>query len=134
MRARLLLLSFLVLIISACGGTGPEASSHNPSDPGSEVIRPEERGPEIAVRDLPEEARQVLRLIKEGGPFPYPRDGAVFANRERLLPARSRGYYREYTVETPGMRSRGARRIIASAKGDYYYTDDHYRSFKRIRE
>jgi ribonuclease T1 len=90
--------------------------------------------PEIAVVDLPREARETLRLIKQGGPFPYARDGAVFNNRERLLPARSRGYYREYTVQTPGARDRGARRIIAGGPGEYYYTEDHYASFRRIRE
>lgn len=89
--------------------------------------------PEIAAVDLPREARETLRLIERGGPFPYARDGAVFNNRERLLPARSRGYYREYTVQTPGARDRGARRIIAGGPREYYYTDDHYASFRRIR-
>ena len=89
---------------------------------------------EIRVAELPTEARETLALIKAGGPFPYPRDGAVFGNRERLLPKRERGYYREYTVKTPGARDRGARRIIAGRGGEYYYTEDHYRSFKVIRE
>ncbi|OFZ93157.1 MAG: hypothetical protein A3F74_12040 [Betaproteobacteria bacterium RIFCSPLOWO2_12_FULL_62_58] len=88
--------------------------------------------PQIAAADLPRDARDALRLIKRGGPFPYARDGAVFNNRERLLPARSRGYYREYTVQTPGARDRGPRRIIAGGRGEYYYTDDHYASFRRI--
>ena len=68
---------------------------------------------------LPAEARQTLALIKRGGPFPYPKDGAAFGNRERLLPQRERGYYREYTVTTPGARDRGARRIIAGRRGEY---------------
>ena len=89
---------------------------------------------EIPARDLPPEARHTLALIKAGGPFPYQRDGAVFGNREGLLPRRSRGYYREYTVRTPGTRSRGARRIVAGKGGELYYTDDHYQSFRRIRE
>ena len=89
---------------------------------------------EIRTAELPPEARETLALIKGGGPFPYARDGAVFGNREGLLPKRERGYYREYTVKTPGARDRGARRIIAGRGGDYYYTDDHYRSFKVIRE
>ena len=97
----------------------------------------------IALAELPPEATQTLRLIRHGGPFPYPRnDGVVFGNFERRLPAQPRGYYREYTVPTPGSRDRGARRIIAgegvernvATSGEYYYTDDHYRSFRRIRE
>jgi ribonuclease T1 len=96
---------------------------------------------DIQARDLPQEARATLRLIQKGGPFPYAKDGVVFGNRERILPRQSRGYYTEYTVKTPGERNRGARRIIAgqgstgspSTSGEYYYTDDHYNSFKRIR-
>ena len=89
---------------------------------------------EISFKQLPAEARQTLAHIKAGGPFPYEKDGRVFGNREGLLPKRSRGYYREYTVKTPGARDRGARRIVAGMPGEYYYTDDHYRSFKRIIE
>src|ERR1041385_8962271 len=81
---------------------------------------------------LPAEARATLSLIARGGPFPYTRDGAVFSNRERQLPVRDRGYYREYTVKTPGIRGRGPRRIVAGRGGEYYYTDDHYRTFRRI--
>ena len=89
---------------------------------------------EIAVAQLPQEARHTLALIKAGGPFPYSRDGSIFGNREGLLPKRKRGYYREYTVKTPGAKDRGARRIVAGISGEYYYTEDHYRSFKRIIE
>ena len=89
---------------------------------------------EIPAADLPPEARQTLVLIGAGGPFPYQRDGSVFGNREGLLPRRGRGYYREYTVQTPGARDRGARRIVAGKGGEFYYTADHYRSFRRIRE
>ena len=89
---------------------------------------------EISLSTLPLEAQQTIRLVKAGGPFPYQRDGAVFANREGLLPKRERGYYREYTVRTPGARDRGARRIVVGRGGEYYYTDDHYRSFRRIIE
>ena len=87
----------------------------------------------IPAQKLPPEARQTLELIKAGGPFPYKQDGRVFNNREGLLPKKSRGYYREYTVKTPGARDRGARRIVAGQR-EYYYTDDHYRSFRRILE
>jgi len=89
---------------------------------------------DIRLRDLPTDARHTVELIRQGGPFPYERDGAVFSNREKLLPARERGWYREYTVRTPGERTRGARRIVAGRDGTLYYTDDHYRSFRRILE
>lgn len=89
---------------------------------------------EVARSALPPEARDTLARIDHGGPFPYRNDGSIFHNREGLLPARGGGYYREYTVRTPGARDRGARRIVAGAGGERYYTDDHYRSFKRIRE
>ncbi len=89
---------------------------------------------EVAVAELPPEARRTLALIRKGGPFPYDRDGIVFNNREKLLPLRERGWYREYTVVTPGVRHRGARRIVAARSGEFYYTDDHYASFRRIRE
>ncbi|PWK85326.1 ribonuclease domain-containing protein [Fulvimonas soli] len=83
---------------------------------------------------LPPEAADTLRLIARGGPFPHRQDGAVFGNYEGLLPARPRGYYHEYTVETPGARDRGARRIITGGTPprEYYYTGDHYRSFRRF--
>ena len=77
---------------------------------------------------------ETLVRIQRGGPFPYRRDGAVFRNRERRLPAREQGYYREYTVPTPGAKDRGARRIVAGRGSEYYYTDDHYESFRRVRE
>jgi ribonuclease T1 len=93
----------------------------------------------VALAELPEQARSTYRRILSGGPFPYAKDGAVFGNRERLLPARNRGYYREYTVETPGSPDRGARRIVCG--GDRptvpdacYYTGDHYASFRRIAQ
>lgn len=84
---------------------------------------------------LPAEAIATLQLIERGGPFPYRKDGTVFQNRERLLPDKPRGYYREYTVPTPGERDRGARRIVTGGNppASYYYTDDHYRSFHRIQ-
>ncbi len=91
-------------------------------------------GAEIAAKDLPKEGRDTLALIKKGGPFPYAKDGTVFGNREGRLPRQKRGYYKEFTVRTPGERTRGARRIVAGAKGDYWYTDDHYATFRRIRE
>ena len=91
----------------------------------------------IAVADLPRQGQQTYRLILQGGPFPYDKDGTVFGNRERLLPRERRGYYREYTVETPGARSRGARRIVCGGvrvtiPDVCYYTSDHYSSFRMI--
>ena len=89
---------------------------------------------ETTANALPSEARDTLALIKAGGPFPYSQDGKTFQNREKRLPPRERGYYREYTVKTPGAKDRGARRIVAGRGGERYYTDDHYRSFRRIIE
>jgi ribonuclease T1 len=86
----------------------------------------------MGVADLPAEARDTLRLIERGGPFPDRKDGSVFSNRERRLPPRPFGYYREYTVPTPGARNRGARRIVTGDSAERYYTADHYRSFRRI--
>ena len=92
----------------------------------------------IGFDELPKEAQRTLALIKKGGPFPYAKDGIVFRNYEGVLPKRKRGYYHEFTVKTPGTRGRGARRIITggepASSGEYYYTDDHYATFKRIEE
>lgn len=91
----------------------------------------------VGLASLPAEARQTEQLIRSGGPFAHAKDGTVFANREGLLPHESRGYYREYTVKTPGAHNRGARRIVcgglaATAPEACYYTADHYASFMRI--
>lgn len=94
----------------------------------------------IGWDDLPREGRATLQLILQGGPFPYAKDATVFGNREKLLPAQPRGYYREYTVPTPGASNRGARRIVAGSgragdpatSGEYWYTADHYQSFRRV--
>lgn len=91
----------------------------------------------IPVSQLPAEGQAVHRSIHAGGPFPHPKDGSVFGNRERLLPASPRGFYREYTVSTPGSRDRGARRIVCGgarpkAPDACFYTADHYNSFQRI--
>jgi ribonuclease T1 len=101
---------------------------------GLACAREQPQPPDIRLEQLPPEARQTLAAIQRGGPFPYRRDGAAFGNRERRLPAREQGYYREYTVPTPGAKDRGARRIVAGGGAEYYYTDDHYASFRRIRD
>lgn len=91
---------------------------------------------DIALANLPEQGRETYRRIHEGGPFPYEKDGVVFGNRERLLPGQKRGYYREYTVRTPGSKDRGARRIVCGGEARRpdacFYTADHYASFRRI--
>ena len=93
---------------------------------------------DVKLVDLPKEARDVFVLIGKGGPFHYSRDGVSFGNRERLLPLMPKGYYREYTVRTPGAHDRGARRMVcggpAAAPEACYYSDDHYQSFRRIRQ
>jgi ribonuclease T1 len=93
--------------------------------------------PTVELSTLPSQAQQTHRLILSGGPFPYRKDGTVFFNRERLLPLQARGWYREYTVKTPGSPDRGARRIVCGgtrpvAPETCYYTADHYASFRRI--
>lgn len=88
--------------------------------------------PTIRYQDLPQQAKETVALIDQGGPFPFDRDGITFQNREQLLPKKPNGYYKEYTVITPGSRDRGARRIIAGGQGELYYTDDHYESFREV--
>ncbi|GAB1235343.1 ribonuclease domain-containing protein [Ferrigenium sp. UT5] len=91
--------------------------------------------PSISVAELPPEGRVTLQRIQQGGPFSYPRDGVVFGNYEHRLPQQPRGHYREYTVPTPGVRHRGARRIVCGiVPVECYYSADHYRTFRRIRE
>jgi ribonuclease T1 len=94
-------------------------------------------GATLALNDLPKQGRETYAQILKGGPFAYDKDGVVFGNRERILPAQKRGYYREYTVKTPYARNRGAKRIVCggtepTAPEACYYSDDHYASFKRI--
>jgi ribonuclease T1 len=93
--------------------------------------------PTLSVTDLPREGQETFQLIHQGGPFPYEKDGTVFGNRERILPRAMRGFYREYTVRTPGVKHRGARRIVCGGQAPRkpeacYYTSDHYASFRHI--
>lgn len=93
--------------------------------------------PTVALSALPVQAQETHARVVRGGPFPYAKDGSVFGNRERLLPRQQRGYYREYTVRTPGSRDRGARRLVcggaqATQPDTCYYTEDHYTSFRRV--
>ncbi|MEG2046583.1 MAG: ribonuclease [Comamonas sp.] len=119
-----------LLLGAACALPGMSASARSALD--AEVA-----APGIALQELPPQGRTTYALILEGGPFPYDKDGAVFGNRERVLPAHKRGYYREYTVKTPRSRDRGARRIVCGGKQPQqpdacYYTSDHYSSFRKI--
>ena len=102
--------------------------------PPSGGATPDSGLPTVAESALPDEADTTLALIRAGGPFPYEEDGGVFGNRERILPRQRSGYYREYTVETPGEGDRGPRRIIGGAGGDLYWTTDHYASFRQVQE
>jgi guanyl-specific ribonuclease Sa len=131
----------LALLVAIAVVAAERWSSHEPSGqreaPAAESSRAPPgvaAAPQRHPESLPPEATTTLAAIERGGPFPYDRDGSVFQNRERRLPDRPRGYYREYTVATPGARDRGARRIVAGGQPPevYYYTDDHYRSFRRV--
>lgn len=147
----LLLAGLLMLAFLAFGGTGflgqlteittPEGTSSASPAPSAASASSAAPGrdnpsalPEVRESALPAEGRRVLELIRAGGPYRYSQDDQAFGNFERILPRRDRGYYREYTVPTPGESDRGARRIVAGADGEKYYTDDHYESFKFIAE
>lgn len=110
---------------------GSASASATPSNPAPAM--PNLDAFTVALGDLPPEAITVIGQIETGGPFAYPKDGSTFGNREKLLPLRERGYYREYTVMTPGSKDRGARRIIAGGSGELYYTADHYATFRLIK-
>lgn len=138
-RSRLLLplLAALFLLAALAGFLGPG------QDRGSTPSAPAQAGTASALPAfLPPEAAPVIARIQRGGRFVNRQDGSTFGNRERRLPLKERGYYREYTVPTPGSRNRGARRIVAgqgrvgdvARSGEYYYTANHYRSFSRISE
>lgn len=119
------------LCVQAHGISNPELLAYSVEKSNQDKVA---ELPTVSASDLPPEAKRVLDLIRQGGPFPYPRDGIVFGNRERYLPVRPRGYYKEYTVKTPGRSDRGARRIVAGAGGEFYYTEDHYKTFRLIKE
>jgi ribonuclease T1 len=134
------------VLLTACGGslprgsatysgtsTGGAAATPAPSDAASLApAAPVSNLRTMLVAQLPEQGVDTLRLIAAGGPFPYSKDGAVFSNREGILPQHKSGWYHEYTVITPGSGDRGARRIIAGDDGGRFYTDDHYASFREV--
>ncbi len=108
------------------------AQRESPSQRESQPQRIQIALADISVKALPPEARETLKLIEKGGPYPHDRDGIVFGNFEKRLPLKDRGYYHEFTVKTPGVKHRGARRIVTGKGGEAYYSDDHYNTFKRI--
>ena len=116
-------------LLGAGGGSTARSASPSPSA-GSQT--PRSGLPGIAVADLPKQARDTLALIDRGGPYPYSQDNTVFGNLERVLPERPKGYYREYTVVSPGSSSRGTRRLVVGAQGDIYFTADHYQTFRQV--
>jgi ribonuclease T1 len=126
--AKFALTSCLLVVLVA--GMPAQAKGPTEAAPGASVSVP--------LAELPRQGRETYELIRQGGPFPYGKDGTVFGNRERLLPAEKRGFYREYTVRTPGSSDRGARRIVCGgperAPHACYYTADHYASFRKIVE
>ena len=123
-RLKLVVTGFLLVALLGVGSASAKAVSN-----GSEVG-------DVALSALPVQGQDTHRLIYQGGPFPFDKDGVVFGNRERLLPMHKRGYYREYTVRTPGSRDRGARRIVcggpATMPDACYYSADHYANFRQI--
>ena len=139
-----LLTGLVVLALFAFGGEGllgqlVQGPTPAPTSSAGQATSPrgtENRSglPEIRESALPAEGRRVLELIRAGGPYRYSQDDETFGNFERILPRQARGYYREYTVPTPGESDRGARRIVAGDGGDKYYTDDHYETFRFIAE
>ncbi|MEV5125788.1 ribonuclease domain-containing protein [Streptomyces decoyicus] len=137
------LLAGLLLVLAGCATGGGDTGSSPGSGRSTATAVAEAPGPTrvpdwapgmpvVPVGALPSQARDTLRLIDAGGPFPYAKDGTVFGNRERLLPRQPHGHYHEYTVRTPGSPDRGARRIVTGRSHETYYTDDHYRTFKAV--
>ncbi|WP_156754240.1 ribonuclease domain-containing protein [Actinokineospora pegani] len=131
--------SFLALVLATLGlvGLAGTAAAEPAAAPAAVVAAQPDCGDtagynEVSLSSLPAQATDTYNLIQTGGPFPFDQDGTVFQNREGLLPACSSGYYREYTVITPGSGTRGARRIVAGDGGEHFYTSDHYESFSLI--
>jgi ribonuclease T1 len=130
------ILSGLLWLLGGCAAPPvPPGEDHQPASAviaqGQASDRKAHTGATVTSK-LPAEARLVLESIRRGPPYPYAKDGTTFQNREGRLPGKSRGYYREFTVRTPGQENRGARRIIVGDGGELFYTDDHYRTFREI--
>ena len=124
----------LALLLAAVLGLAGCGSSSSRSSAASSTAASKPAGMStIAEASLPVQARDVIKRIDDGGTFQYRQDGVTFENREGRLPSEPRGYYREYTVSTPGAADRGARRIILGRNGELYYTPDHYRTFQWVQ-
>lgn len=145
MRALTVLLAALPLLLLPACSSGSQKTERTPATATSSAAtgRPSSAAPgtvpawakgmkTVTGDRLPPEARRTLELIAKGGPFPYEKDGSVFGNHENRLPRQARGYYREYTVPTPGSRNRGARRIITGEHSERFYTSDHYQTFEAV--
>jgi ribonuclease T1 len=133
-KAAKILLAGLITVVGLLGFQGGAVSAV-PSAPAPHAVAGAPCGDtsqfeKVNLSQLPPEATDTVNLIKKGGPYPYPQDGTVFDNREGILPDCEQGYYREYTVKTPGEDDRGARRFVVGERGEYFYTADHYESFK----
>ncbi|MGW5331923.1 ribonuclease domain-containing protein [Streptomyces bauhiniae] len=136
-RARLLagVLAVLGALLAGCAGTDPATeppAASREATPAASVPAWARGMATVPESRLPAEARRTLALIDKGGPYPYARDGIVFGNFEGHLPEHPRGYYHEYTVPTPASSGRGARRMVTGDGGEFYYTDDHYNSFRAV--
>ncbi|HMU35671.1 MAG TPA: ribonuclease domain-containing protein [Marmoricola sp.] len=114
------------------GAHSPGAGQIGRTPDGGQSANGTHRSDEISFASLPPQAQHTVKLIRAGGPYPYARDGVRFGNYEGRLPQKPPNFYREYTVKTPGISSRGARRIVAGQDGTFYYTADHYESFRRV--
>ncbi len=130
---RFLLAALMTLSVGATIAAPLQPLLAAPSSTGLMLARNPAPIPVIAITQIPAEAKTTIRLIQQGGPFPYRKDGTIFGNRERRLPFKPYGYYREYTVPTPGSFDRGARRIITGQSQEFYYTSDHYQNFVRVK-
>ncbi|MEU5053636.1 ribonuclease domain-containing protein [Streptomyces sp. NPDC021096] len=135
MRALTVLLAALPLLLLPACSSGSQKTERPPAATTAPAATAPAwaKGMKTVTEDrLPPEARRTLELIAKGGPFPYEKDGSVFGNYENRLPRQARGYYREYTVPTPGSRNRGARRIITGEHSERFYTSDHYQTFEAV--
>ncbi len=131
MKKILNIINCLCCILVAMTMSAPVAAQRDYA-PGAPRERVQLSLADVSVKSLPPEAINTLRLVDKGGPYPYDRDGIVFGNFEKRLPIKERGYYQEFTVPTPGIKHRGARRIVTGKSGEKYYSDDHYKTFKRV--
>ena len=125
------IIKYLTVLFAVLAMPGPAVAQRD-NAPSAAQDRVQFSLADVSVKALPPEARETLRLIEKGGPYAFDRDGIVFGNFEKRLPIKERGYYHEFTVRTPGVKHRGERRIVTGKGGEKYYSDDHYKTFKRI--